>query len=150
MSGIELFYMLLGLSTVAVAGWLNRDLYGAGNRAGGVTALEAVYYVTALAGLLIGWTFNIAYMRQYGAEGGWWHWTTMLFVNPASSSAGQDLILANVIAFPLWTVVDGRRAGMRAPIWWFVMSVFTSFAFAMALYLAARERAERAKATRTL
>jgi hypothetical protein len=139
----EIFYMLLGLATIALQLWLDRRALRASS---GVSALEAVYYLTALAALFVGWYFNLQYMSQYGAEGGWWHWTKLLFVNPASASGGQDLIFANVTLFPLWTFTDGRRAGLRGWWWYFPMSVFTSFAFAMALYLAVRERQQRAAA----
>lgn len=130
------FYMLLGLATIVPVFWLNRPLFKSASTSG----VEVVYYLTALAALFVGWYFNIEYMNQYGAEAGWWHWTKLLFVNPASASGGQDLIFANVILFPLWTIIDGRRIGMRAPWWYFVMSLVTSFAFAMALFLAVRDR----------
>jgi hypothetical protein len=143
MSGVEIFYALLGLALTVLIFWLNRSLYR-----GGATALETVCYLVAVQALVIGWYFNIAYMRQYGSEAGWWHWTTLLFVNPASASGGQDLIIANLILFPLWTIVDGRRLGMRAPWLYFVMSLVTSYAFAIALFMALRERQLRANAAR--
>ena len=136
------FYMLLGLATIVPVFWLNRALF----RGAPASGVEVVYYLTALAALFVGWYFNIEYMNQYGADAGWWHWTKLLFVNPASASGGQDLIFANVILFPLWTIIDGRRIGMRAPWWYFVMSLVTSFAFAMALFLAVRDRQLRAAA----
>lgn len=140
----ELFYAALGLASVALIFWLNRPLF----RGGGLSALEAACYLLSLPALLIGWYFNIEYMREYGAEAGWWHWTTLLFVNPASASGGQDLIIANLILFPLWTIVDGRRLGMRASWMYFVMSLITSYAFAVALFLALRERQLRHNAAR--
>jgi hypothetical protein len=136
------FYMLIGLASIVPVFWLNRALF----RNTSTSFVEIVYYVTALAALFVGWYFNIAYMNQYGADAGWWHWTTLLFVNPASASGGQDLIFANVILFPIWTILDGRRIGMRAPWWYFVMSIVTSFAFAMALFLAVRDRQLRSAA----
>jgi hypothetical protein len=48
--------------------------------------------------------------------------------------------MVNVVLLPLWTIVDGRRRGVRAPWIFFVMSLFTSLAFAMAFYLAFVER----------
>lgn len=135
-STTDFIYMSLGLLSVLWLLWLNRALF----QRGGLSGLEAVYYLTALAALLVGWYFNLQYMREYGAQAGWWHWTTLLFVNPASASGGQDLIFANLILFPLWTVIEARRSGMRAGWLYFVMSLITSFAFAMALYLALRER----------
>ena len=55
----------------------------------------------------------------------------------------QDLIAANVFLLPLWTMIDGPRRGLRGCWLYFVMSLFTSFAFAMGLYLAAQERQVR-------
>ena len=54
----------------------------------------------------------------------------MLFSNWAADSAAQDYTIVNVVLLPLWTIVDGRRRGMRAPWIFFVMSLFTSLAFA--------------------
>ena len=140
LSANELFYVVIGLLSVVLIVYLSRHLFARGGAAGGVSGLEWLYYAVALVALLIGWYFNFQYMRQYGAEGGWWHWTTLLFVNPASASGGQDLIIANLILFPLWTMIDGRRCGMRASWLYFPMSLLTSYAFAIALFMAIRER----------
>lgn len=67
----------------------------------------------------------------------------MLFDNPASGSAGQDMIITNVILFPLWTMIDGPRRGMRGTWVYFRMSLLTSVGFAMGMYLAAQERQVR-------
>ena len=45
-----------------------------------------------------------------------------------------------MVLLPLWTIVDGRRRDLRIPWIFFVMSLFTSLAFAMACYLAVVER----------
>lgn len=45
--------------------------------------------------------------------------------------------------FPLWTIIDGPRRGLRWCWIYFVMSLFTSFGFAMGMYLAAQERQVR-------
>jgi len=136
MTAIEAFYVALGLASIALVFWLNRALF----RGSSASASEAVYHGIGLAALLIGWYFNFAYFRQYGSEAGWLHWTKLLFVNPASASGAQDLIIANVFLFPIWTVLDGRASGMRASWIYFPVSLITSFAFAMALYLAVRDR----------
>ena len=146
MSPSELFYVLLGLASIGLVLWLNRGLYG---RAGpGGSGAEAVYALVGLAALLVGWYFNFQYLRQYGAQAGWWHWTTLLFVNPASASGGQDLIFANLILFPMWTILDGRRSGMRASWLYFPVSLVTSYAFAIALFLAVQDRQRRAGGAR--
>jgi uncharacterized membrane protein YuzA (DUF378 family) len=141
MSPTEIFYVLIGLASIGLIFFLNRPLFGA--RRIGVSAAEAVYYLVGLAALVIGWYFNFQYFRQYGADVGWLHWTKLLFVNPASASGGQDLIIANLILFPLWTILDGRRQGMRASWLYFPASLLTSFAFGMALFLALQDRQRR-------
>ena len=138
MSPKEIFYVCLGLGMVALTIWPNRQLLS--RRAGGVSVLEAVYYLTALAALFVGWYFNFQFMREYGDQATWSNWCKLLFVNPASASGGQDLLFANAVLFIPWTIVDGRRAGMKWNWIWFPMSAVTSFAFAMALFLALKER----------
>ncbi|HUS24910.1 MAG TPA: DUF2834 domain-containing protein [Candidatus Binatia bacterium] len=145
LSPTEIFYVLIGLASIGLVFWFNRPLYKPGGPAGAVGGIEAVYYLTALVALLVGWYFNFQYFRQYGAEAGWLHWTKLLFVNPASASGGQDLIIANLVLFPLWTVIDGRRSGMRHAWWYFPMSLLTSYAFGLALYLAVKERQVRSR-----
>ena len=139
MTGQEIFYVVLGLVMSGAVFPINRHLYGAGAKLG-VTGLEAFYYGVALAALVTGWYFNILYFREYAGEYGWWHWCKLLFVNPASASGAQDLIYANVLLFPLWTIYDGRRRGMKAPWYYFPLSLFTSYAFAFAMFLAVQER----------
>ncbi|HWU67362.1 MAG TPA: DUF2834 domain-containing protein [Stenotrophobium sp.] len=73
-----------------------------------------------------------------------------MFVNPASASGGQDLIIANLILYPLRTVLEGRRSGLRSAWLFFPMSLLTSYAFGIALFLAMQDRQRRwniAKAT---
>lgn len=140
MSPIELTYVVIGLLSIAVVFWLNAHLF---RESLGVSVAETVYHAVGLVALLVGWYFNFQYFRQYGDEAGWMHWTKLLFVNPASASGGQDLIIANVILFPLWTILDGRRQGMRAAWWYFPMSLLTSYAFGIALFLAVQDRQRR-------
>jgi len=68
------------------------------------------------------------------------NYTKALFSNWASDSAAQDYIMVNAVLLPIWTIVDGRRRGLRVPWIFFVMSLFTSLAFSMAFYLAFVER----------
>jgi len=138
LTSTELFYIAIGLLCVGAIFYRNAHLLS--GRAGKAGGIEILYYVTALAALVIGWYFNFQYLREYGAQAGWMHWTRLLFVNPASASGGQDLIIANLLIYPLWTIVDGRRCGMRSSWLYFFMSLLTSYAFAVALYLALRER----------
>ena len=76
-------------------------------------------------------------------DGSWAQYIRLMYVNPAAGSAGQDYTIANVILLPLFTTVDGRRRGVARPWLFFVASLFTSFAFAWAFYLATVERQRR-------
>jgi hypothetical protein len=89
----------------------------------------------------------VAYVRTYPAEASWAHFTKMLFATPAGGSGAQDLIVTNAVLFPLWTMIDGPRRGLRGTWIYVTMSLFTSFGFAMGLYLAAQERQVRWRAT---
>jgi len=138
----------LGVLTVIVFFRVNRHLYTRGWPGSGVTPLEGVYYLLAVVSVCIGWYFNVTYVMTYPTEASWWHFTTMLFTNPAASSVGQDIIVTNAILFPLWTMIDGPRRGLRGTWIYFTMSLVTSFGFAMGLYLAAQERQVRWLASR--
>ena len=67
----------------------------------------------------------------------------MGYANWAASSASADYTIANVILLPLFTIIDGRRRGIRRPWLFFVSSLFTSFSFGWAFYLATVERQRR-------
>jgi len=138
-----LIHAALGLLTTVMAFRLNAHLYRGGWPGTGVAGLEALYYVLAIGSVCTGWWFNVSYVMAYPAEASWAHFTRMLFANPAAASGGQDLIVTNAVLFPLWTIVDGPRRGLRATWIFFVASLFTSFGFAMGLYLAAQERQVR-------
>lgn len=140
LSTSDVIHMIIGLASIAGMFWINRHLYAGGWKGAGVTAIEAVYYLCALVGMVLGWYFNLQYMTTYANEVGWVHWTKLLFVNPASASGGQDLIIANLIIMPLWTISEGRRCGMKASWWYFPMSLVTSFAFGIAMFLAIQQR----------
>ena len=133
------FYGMLGVLTTAFAFWANRRLF-TGGATGRVSALEGLYYFFGLVSLGLGWYFNIRYVHHDGTHATYVNYTKALFSNWASDSAAQDYIMVNVVLLPLWTIVDGRRRDMRVPWIFFVMSLFTSLAFAMAFYLAFVER----------
>ncbi|HTY16645.1 MAG TPA: DUF2834 domain-containing protein [Myxococcota bacterium] len=133
----------LGALTVAVFFYANAHLYRRDWKGSEPTILERIYYAVAAVSVCVGWYFNSKYVFAYPAEASWVHFTGMLFTNPAAGSIGQDMILTNVVLFPLWTIIDGPRRGLRHTWIYFVMSLFTSFTFAMGLYLAAQERQVR-------
>jgi Terpene cyclase DEP1 len=132
----------LGVLTTAYAFMANRRLF-VGGRAGRVSVLEGLFYFFGVASLCTGWYFNVRYTHQYGHQASYINYTKALFSNWAADSAAQDYIIVNLVLLPLWTIVDGRRRGLRAPWIFFVMSLFTSLAFSMAFYLAFVERQVR-------
>lgn len=143
-----LIHAALGALTVYVFLSVNAHLYRRDWVGSDVTFVEGVYYFLAIVSVLAGWYFNVRYVFGYPAEYSWTHFTGMLFANPAAGSVGQDMIITNVFLLPLWTMIDGPRRGLRGTWIYFTMSLFTSFSFAMGLYLAAQERQVRWLAAR--
>ena len=153
---------MLSLSVHAVLGvavvWLivvsNRAIFRRPETGPVLSTLECAYYLAGIASIAVGWYFNIRFVMEYAdgnanpiwGDGSWAQYIKLMFVNPAASSAGQDYTIGNVILLPLMTIVDGRRRGIARPWLFFVSSLFTSFAFAWAFYLATVERQRRHQA----
>src|SRR5262249_11447291 len=130
----------LGALTVWLFYRFNGHLYRDEWPGARVTLLGGAYYAFAVGSVSVGWGFNGRYVMAYPAQASWMHFISMLFDNPAAGSAGQDMIVTNVFLFPLWTMIDGPRRGMRQPWIYFVISLFTSFGFSVGLYFAAQGR----------
>src|ERR1700712_1033608 len=115
------------------------------------STLEGVYYVIGVASIGLGYYFNHQFAEQYAVEGGnpiwgpgsWQQFIKLGYANPAAASATQAYPIINVILLPLFTIIDGRRRGIRRPWLFFVASLFTSCAFAYAFYFAVVERQAR-------
>ena len=137
-----LVFGVLGVVTTVYAVVVNRHLFGP-DGAGRPTVLEGLYYALGVVSVCIGWYFNVRYTHHVGSQASYIAYTKALFANFAADSAAQDYIMVNVVLLPLWTIVDGRRRGLRSPWIFFVISLFTSLAFAMAFYLALVERQVR-------
>ena len=58
----------------------------------------------------------------------------------AASSASQDYTIMSLLLFPIWSIVDGRRRGIKHPWLFCGFILFASSAFAWAAYLASRLR----------
>jgi hypothetical protein len=118
-----------------------------------LSVLEWALYAAGIASVALGWYFNVRFVQEDGpggvffnplwGDGSWTEFFRQMYANPAASSAGQDYTIGNVILLPLMTIVDGRRRGIARPWLYFVSSLFTSFAFAWAFYLATVERQRR-------
>ncbi len=139
MSTSLFIFGVLGVASTAAAFVCNRRLFVAGG-AGPVSLLETLYYIIGAISLGLGWYFNVRYTHQYGHSASYVNYTRMLFTNWAADSAAQDYTIVNVVLLPMWTIVDGRRRDLRIPWIFFVMSLFTSLAFSVAMYLAFIER----------
>jgi hypothetical protein len=133
------FFGLLGIGSTAVAYAINRRLFTE-KAVGPVTLLEGVYYGVGVCSIVLGWYCNVRYTHLYGHRANYVDYTKLLFTNWAADSAAQDYIIVNVVLLPLWTIVEGGRRGLRWAWIFFVMSLFTSLAFAMAMFLAFMER----------
>lgn len=138
-----LIHAALGMVTVVIFFSVNAHLYRRDWAGSGVTLPEGLCYLFAIGSVCAGWYFNVRYVFEYPDQASWLHFTKMLFVTPAGGSVAQDMIVTNVLLLPIWTLVDGRRRGLRGTWIYFVMSLFTSFGFTMGLYLAAQERQAR-------
>jgi len=136
---------------VLVIGWIiasNSAIFRRPATGPTVSALELIYYAVGIASIVLGWYFNIQFVREFAdgtgnvftGNGSWWQFISLGYDNPAAASASQDYTIGNVILLPLFTIVDGYRRGIRRPWLYFVSSLFTSFAFAWAFYLATVER----------
>ena len=117
-----------------------------------LSPLELALYGIGIASIVAGWYFNITFVLEntdgwltnpLWGDGSWAQYMQLLFDNPASGSAAIDFSIANVILLPLILVVDGRRRGINKPWLYFVVTLFASFSFGCAFYLATVERQRR-------
>ena len=143
-----LVHAILGVITIAIVIKVNPAVFRRAPEGPQLSTLEIVYWVVGIASLPICWYFNIRFVYEYAAnpfwgQGDWSQFIAMGFANPASSSQCADYTIGNVILLPLFTIIDGRRRGIRRPWLYLVTSFFTSFAFAWAFYLATVERQRR-------
>jgi hypothetical protein len=145
-----LVHAILGLVTIGALIRLNRSTFRRPADGPRVSVIEALYVAIGVLSVGLGWYFNVRFVQHYGGSNplwgdgaSWTHYISLMFTNDAARSASQDYIIANVVILPLWTIVDGRRRGISSPWLYFVISLFTSFAFAVCAYLFTLERLRR-------
>ena len=141
-------HAMLGIVIIALILKLNPAIFSRVPVGPALSTLEIVLYVVGIASLPLTWYFNIRYVYTYSAnpfwgQGDWTEFIRLGYANPAAGSASADYTVGNVILLPLFTIIDGRRRGIRHPWLFFVSSLFTNFAFAWAFYLATAERQRR-------
>ena len=146
-----LVHALLGIAVVWFTIASNSKIFSRAPDGPRFSALEIAFWVIGLASLPLCWYFNIKYVYEYSANPLWGegaNWTQFIslgYANPAAASASADYTIVNVLLLPLFTIIDGRRRGIRHPWLFFVSSLFTSCAFAFAFYFATIERQRRRK-----
>lgn len=148
-------HAVLGLITIAFIVKLNPAVFRRPVDGPAFSALESAYYVIGIASIALGYYFNTKFVMDYQppdgnpitGPGSWSDYIRLMFVNPAASSAGQDYTIINVILLPLFSIADGLRRGIRHPWLFFVSSLFTSCAFALAFYFAVVARQQRHERT---
>jgi hypothetical protein len=143
-----LVHAILGIITIAVVVKMNPAVFKRVPTGPQLSALEIAYWFIGIASLPLCWYFNIRYVYTYAenpfwGQGDWSEFIKMGYANYSSSSQVADYTIANVVLLTLFSVVDGRRRGIRWPFLFFVSSAFTSFVFGWAFYLATAERQRR-------
>jgi hypothetical protein len=143
-----LVHAILGIAVIAFVVKSNPAIFKRVPDGPKLSALEIVFWVVGIASLPLCWYFNIRYVYTYAdnpfwGQGDWTEFIRMGYANFSSSSQVADYTIANVILLPLFTIIDGRRRGINRPWLFFVSSLFTSFVFGWAFYLATVERQRR-------
>ena len=144
-------HAILGIATIWFTIASNPRIFSRPPDGRQFSVLEAAFWLIGLASLPLCWYFNIKYVYAYSAnpfwgEGAnWGQFISLGYANPAAASASADYTIINVLLLPLFTIIDGRRRGIRRPWLFFVSSLFTSCTFAFAFYFATVERQHRHK-----
>lgn len=146
-----LVHAVLGVAVVWFTIASNPKIFSRPTNGPRFSALEIAFWAIGLVSIPLCWYFNYQFVAQYATPssnpiwgpGSWQEFITLGYANPAASSASADYTLINVILLPLFTIIDGRRRGIRHPWLFFVSSLFTSCVFAFAFYFATIERQRR-------
>jgi hypothetical protein len=144
-------HFVLGVLVIAWIVRANPQIFARPRGGPAFSTLEVVYYVIGAVSIAIGYYFNHQFITEYGVAGGnlfsgpasYQNFVALGYTNPASASTNEDYDIVNVILLPLFTIVDGRRRGIRRPWLFFVCSLLTSCSFAFAFYFATIERQRR-------
>ena len=100
----------------------------------GWSPMAVVYLVLAVAGLVGTWWFNIAAIVEQRDFVGEWFGS-----GPSVNSLGVDLLIVAVAAIA-FMVTESRRLGLRGVVLYVVLVPLVALAFALPLFLSARER----------
>jgi hypothetical protein len=101
--------------------------------------LAWIYLLLAIAGGVLPWLANIAFIREHGASFDIGLFVNLANANPAAQSLSRDLAIA-ATAVTIWMVSEARRLSMRGLPWVLLSCVTIAIAFGAPLFLHLRER----------
>ena len=144
-------HAVLGIAVLAIIIRANPTIFSAMRTGPQFSALEIVYYVAGIVSIPLCWYFNYRFVAQYQVgssnpfwgPGSWVQFIQLGYTNPAARSASADYTIANLVLLPLFTIIDGRRRGIKLAWLYLAFVLFASFSFAWAFYLATVERQRR-------
>lgn len=103
-----------------------------------ITSRQIAYLVLAVAGLCLTWYFNFRWMTETGAGIDFVAFFRDGYLNSASTSLTNDL-LVGCVTFMVFSFVEARRLGMHHWWVWPILTFGIAFAFAFPLFLFFRE-----------
>lgn len=124
---------------IAMAPSTEQTSDNATNPGTGPRALKWLYLALAIAGAILPWLANVAFIRDYGASFDLGLFIQLANANPAASSLSRDLAIG-ATAVVIWMVQESRRLQMRGLPWVLLSCVTLAFAFGAPLFLYLRER----------
>ncbi|MFN9637086.1 MAG: DUF2834 domain-containing protein [Synechococcaceae cyanobacterium] len=101
--------------------------------------LAWVYLALAVAGGVLPWLANLAFLRDHGPSFDLGLFVALANANPAAQSLSRDLAVG-ATAVTIWMVSEARRLRMRGLPWVLLSCVTIAFAFGAPLFLHLRER----------
>ncbi|MEB3256072.1 MAG: DUF2834 domain-containing protein [Synechococcaceae cyanobacterium] len=104
-----------------------------------LSTLAWVYLALALAGGVLPWLANLAFLREHGPSFDVGLFVSLANANPAAQSLSRDLAVG-ATAVTIWMVSEARRLRMRGLALVLLSCVTIAFAFGAPLFLHLRER----------
>jgi hypothetical protein len=104
-----------------------------------LSSRQVVYLVLAGIGLSVTWYFNLRWMAETGAGIDFVAFFRDGYLNSASTSLTNDL-LVGCVTFLVFSFVEARRLGMQHWWVWPLVTFGIAFAFAFPLFLYFRDR----------
>ena len=105
----------------------------------GPNLLAWLYLALAIAGGVLPWLANLAFLREHGPQFDLGLFVQLANANPAAQSLSRDLAIG-ASAVTIWMVSEGRRIKLRGLPWVLLSCVTIAFAFGAPLFLHLRER----------